>query len=378
MTSTRHRSKVWFVHPQSAWQKMRRILNQTKIKERIEKDEIVAVKMHFGEMGNVRYIHPSLAREIVDAVKEAGGRPLLTDTSTLYRYARQSLFDYLQTAAKHGFTSETMGCPTIIADGLRGTSGQWVEIARPHRLKRVKVAQAVFESDFLIVLSHLTLHGTGLAGAVKNVAMGCTTKETKLAMHASEAKPTYNKSKCTLCLNCVRICPSEAFYRNEKRQVEYDPEKCIGCGECVAHCESGAIAVPYEAMRIQDQHIGHMDGFAGVISTFSSEKQFYVNVAMDVTSHCDCAEESDIPMVPDLGILASYDPIACDKASFDMLTQAVAYPGSEMEKQRIGKGDDKVRAAYPKVDMSRYWRLCQESELGSVDYELEVLDGAGS
>jgi len=305
-------------------------------------------------------------------VKEAGGRPFLTDTTTLYRHARQSLFDYLQTAARNGFTPETMGCPIIIADGLRGTAGQWVELTTWQKLKKVKVAQAIFESDFLIALSHLTLHpDAGIGGSVKNVAMGCTTKETKLAMHSSRAKPKYDESKCTLCFSCVRVCPAGAFYKSEKKKINYDPERCIGCGECIAYCPSKAITVPWETVFSLDVQKGIIDGFAGVISKFPPEKRFFINVALDVTHHCDCFSESDLPMIPDLGILASYDVIACDKASLDLLNRAVAYPGSEIEKK--SKGDDKIKTIYSGVDMDEYWRLCQLSGLGNLEYELEVL-----
>ena len=352
------------------------IRDRAKIKDKIENGDIVAIKMHFGELGNIRYIHPSFARKVVDLVKEAGGRPFLTDTTTLYRHARHTLLDYLETAAKNGFTSESMGCPILIADGLRGTSGQWVELKNYHKLKRIKVAQAVFESDFIIALSHFTLHpGTGIGASVKNIAMGCTTTETKLAMHSSEAKPRYNEAKCRLCLACVKVCPSGAFYyRKEEKKIGYVPEKCIGCGECIAACPSGAITVPWESVRVLDQQKGVIDGCAGVLSRFLPDKRFFINIVMDVTPHCDCPSESDLPVVPDLGIFASHDVIACDKASFDLLTEAVAYPGSEMDKKKKGKGDDKVRAIYPEIDMQKYWELCKESGMGNLEYELERVD----
>lgn len=366
------KSKVFLISPERAWQNIEKIFRRAKLS--IEKDEIVAIKVHFGELGNIRYIHPSLVRKVVDIVKRAGGRAFLTDTTTLYRHARQTLFDYLETAAKNGFTPETMGCPIIIADGLKGTSGQWVELTSWRKFNKVKVAQAVFDSDFLIALSHLTFHPeAGIGGSAKNVAMGCTTKETKLAMHSSTAKPKYDESKCTLCMRCVRVCPTEAFYQEGKSKIGYDPAKCIGCGECIAYCPSGAIKVPWESVLSFDMQKGMIDGLAGVISRFPPQKRFFINVAMDITPHCDCTEESLLPVVPDIGILASYDVIACDKASFDLVTQAVTYPGSEMEKKGKGRGDDKVVATYSAVDTARYWKMCEESGLGSLRYEIEKL-----
>lgn len=366
-------SKVLWIHPQAAWQKLKTLFNQNGIKKDIGEKEIVAIKMHFGELGNIRYIHPTIARKIVDLVKEAGGRPFLTDTTTLYRHARQTLFDYLDTAAKNGFTSESMNCPIIIADGMRGTNGQWVELKSYSKFKKVKVAQAVVEADFLISIAHITFHpDAGLGASVKNVAMGCTTKETKLAMHSSEVKPIYNEEKCTLCMQCVRVCPAEAFYQSNKKIV-YNPNKCIGCGECIAYCPSRAITVPWSSTFNFDLQRGLMDGFRGVVSTFSPRKIFFINVGFDITSHCDCVGTSKLPVVPDIGILASRDVIACDKASFDLIKKSCAYPGSEIDKKGKGRGDDKIAVIYPDIDTSRYWKLCQDSGLGNLEYELEVI-----
>ncbi len=366
-------SKVYMIGPKAAWQNLDKLFARTGIRKKIEKDEIVAIKIHFGEMGNIRYIRPALARQVVDMVKKAGGRPFLTDTTTLYRHARHNLFDYLQTAARNGFTSETMGCPVIIADGLRGTSGQWIELTNHQKLKKVKVAQAVFESDFLIALTHFTLHpDAGIGGSIKNIAMGCTTKETKLAMHTSQAKPKYEASKCTLCFSCVRVCPAGAFYQKGKKEIGYDPEKCIGCGECIAYCPSRAITVPWESVFSLDVQKGIIDGFCGVISRFSSEKRFFINICLDITHHCDCMKESHLPIVPDLGILASYDALACDKASFDLLNKGTNYPGSESD--RKGAKKDKVKTIYPRVNMDKFWKLCKNSGLGNLEYSLEIIN----
>jgi len=366
------KSRVFFITPEKAWQKLERIFSRAKLN--IEKDEIVAIKLHFGELGNIRYIRPSIVRRVVDMVKKKGGRPFLTDTTTLYRHARQTMFDYLETAAKNGFTPETMGCPIIIADGLKGQSGEWIELSSWRKLKKIKVAQAIFESDFLLCLSHVTFHvEAGLGASVKNIAMGCTTKETKLAMHASATKPAYISSKCTLCMMCVRICPGGAFYKSENKIV-YDSGKCIGCGECIAFCPSGAIKVPWGSVPNYDFQKSMIDATAGVLSRFSPQKRFFVNIAMDITPHCDCPPESPLPAVPDIGIFASYDVIACDKACFDFIKEAQAYPGSEMDKKGKGRGDEKIKATYPDIDMERYWEICEQSGIGSVEYKIEKLD----
>lgn len=366
------KSKVFRILPDAAWSKLEKMFVRSGIKDRVEKSDIVAIKLHFGELGNIRYLRPSFVRKVVEIVKKIGATPFLTDTTTLYRRARHTLFDYLDTAARNGFTRETMGCPILIADGLHGSDGEWVELESFQKFRRVKVAQYVYEANFLISLAHLTLHGAaGLAGSLKNVAMGCTTKETKLAMHSSKAKPKYNQEKCTLCLECLRICPGQAFYQ-ENRRIYFQPEKCIGCGECIAICPSKAITVPWGSVLALDVQKGLMDGFKGVTSTFEGKAGF-INFGFDITAHCDCEGESKLPVVPDIGILASLDVVACDKASYDLITQAPIYPGCELERKRIKPGHNKVESIYPDIDTTAYWKLCQQSGLGNLEYELETI-----
>lgn len=367
------RSRVYLIEPERPWKRMDRLLSQSKLADRVGKNDIVAIKLHFGELGNTRYIRPILARKIVEFVKEVGGRPFLTDTTTLYRHARHTLFDYLDTAAKNGFTRESMGCPILIADGLRGTNGEWVEIESFSKFKKVKVAQFIFEADFLISLAHMTFHiKTGFAGSIKNVAMGCTTKETKLAMHASEAKPVYDEDRCTLCMICVDVCPSSAFYRQGK-EIVYERERCVGCGECIAYCSSGAIKIPWSSVMALDLQKGLMDGFRGVASTFDPEKIIFINLGFDITPNCDCDSSSDLPAVPDVGILVSEDALACDKASYDLVVAAPPYPGSQADKKRVKAGEEKIKSFYPDVDISQYWQLCRKAKLGNLEYELEII-----
>jgi len=367
------KSKVLRIRPEGAGEKIKTLFDRGGITKSIEKEEIVAIKVPFGELGDLRYVSPAIVRIIVDLVKKTGARPFLADTTTLYRHARHSFFDYMRTAAKNGFTSEGMGCPIVIADGLRGTNGQWVELDSYCKFKKVKVAQAFVEADVLIAVTHVTLHeDVGIGGAVKNVAMGCSTKETKLAMHASDIKPVYDETKCIGCFQCIRVCPSEAFRRNGKK-VTYDPTKCIGCGQCMSYCPQQAITVIWEDMFALDLQRGLMDGYRGVISTFSQNKVFFVNVGFDITPNCDCVWQNDIPIVPDIGILLSRDAIACDKASWDLVKESPVYPGSRIDGKGKGPGDEKTVLVYPHIDVSQYWKLCKDSRFGNPEYELEVV-----
>lgn len=366
------KSKVFLVEPEGAWQKIDKLFSRSGIKDKIDPGDIVAIKLHFGELGNTRYIRPIFARKLVDLVKEAGGEPFLTDTTTLYKHTRETLFGYLETAARNGFTRETMGCPIIIADGLRGTNGEWIELASFSKFKRVKIARAIYESDFLISLAHITLHeAAGFAASIKNIAMGCATKETKLAMHASEAKPVYNEEKCTRCLRCIKVCPGEAFYEEEDR-IKYEPAKCIGCGECIAWCPSGAITVPWSSVLAYDVQRGLVDGFKGVVSIFG-EKVGFINLGFDITPDCDCFGRTSLPITPDIGIVASEDPLACDKASYDLVIGAPSYPGSRADKKGIKKGEDKIKSLCPATEPAKFWKLCQKMGLGSLNYETEII-----
>jgi len=331
----------------------------------IAKGEAVAIKTHFGEYGNTRYIRPTFVRKVADMVKDKGGQPYVTDTTALYRGKRHSLFSALSAAASHGFTAETMGCPVLIADGIR-SSGYEVSVKNPLRLSKVKVASAIFEADFLITLSHFTFHPLVIpAASIKNVGMGCVTKESKLAMHAG-SKVRFNEKKCLFCKACVMICPSGALKAPDKR-IEYDEKACIGCGECISECKEEALSVPWEKKGPRDVQAGILDGFKATLSTFGKNKALFINICMDITEHCDCFGKADIPVIPDIGILISDDALACDKAGFDLAKTSTEYPGSDWEKKKKGE-ERSISVALSEADS--FFALAEEANIGDLDYEL--------
>jgi len=368
-------SKVYFVDAErdergAPPEKFRKLLQESGIADIIEPEDIVAIKMHFGEVGNTRYIRPIFARWVVDFVKRCGGRPFLTDTTTLYKHHRHTLFDYLEAAAMNGFTFEGMGCPIIIADGLKNT-GTAVKVEGGFQFDEVRVAQAIYEADAMIVLSHPTLHPEfPIAGALKNVGMGCATRDMKMKMHSKGARPTFNPDKCVKCYICVKICPVGAWERADGG-VRFVPERCVGCGDCVAYCKGGAIQVAWGAGLDKIQG-GTLDAVRAVLSTFKPGKVAYINVAVDIPPACDC-QPSGMPIVPDIGFLASMDPVAIDKATFDLIEQAAVYPASLAERKiaaNPGEGADKVKPFWPDLDIGAWWDLVRRSGLGSLDYEL--------
>ncbi|MEK9148512.1 MAG: DUF362 domain-containing protein [Candidatus Desantisbacteria bacterium] len=331
----------------------------------IEKGEVVAIKTHFGEYGNTRYIRPTFGRKVADMVKEMGGEPFVTDTTALYRGKRHSLFSALSAAASHGFTAETMGCPILIADGIRST-GYEVIVKDPLKLSKVKVASLIFEADFLITLSHFTFHPLVIpAASIKNVGMGCVNKESKLAMHAG-SKVKFNEKKCLFCQACVKICPSGAL-KSSNKKIEYDENLCIGCGGCIGECKEEALSVPWEKKGPRDVQAGILDGFKATLSTFKEKKALFINVCLDITEHCDCFGKADIPVIPDIGILISDDALACDKAGFDLAKAFPEYPGSDWDKKKKGE-ERSISTALSEADS--FFALAKEAGIGDLDYEL--------
>ncbi|HEC88505.1 MAG TPA: DUF362 domain-containing protein [Thermoplasmata archaeon] len=277
----------------------------------IEKGDIVAIKLHMGELGNTGYVRPVFVRKVVEFVKTKGGKPFLTDTTTLYGGKRGNAVDYLITASINGFSISSMGCPIIIADGLLGKEEETLSI-QGHE---IGVAKAIIEADSLIVLSHFKGHGmAGFGGAIKNLGMGCCGKKGKIWQH-EVSKPLYNETKCILCMKCLTFCPAGAISEDEgKISIEY--EKCIGCGACTVLCEKGCF---YLTNEIAEKFQRRVAISAKAVLKKFLEKSYFINFLMDITPRCDCCSFADRPLIKDIGILASKDAVAIDKASYDLI-----------------------------------------------------------
>ncbi len=292
-----------------------------KVASVVSAGDSVAVKVHMGEYGGSAYLRPPIVRRVCDLIKEAGGQPFVTDTTALYPAGRFTASQYLATAACNGFTEESVGAPVVIADGERGYDGEWVGI--PKRvsncsLDRIKIAREIFDADSLIVLSHVKGHElSGFGGSIKNVAMGCVTKESKAAQHRVN-RGVIDLSKCTGCGQCVEACAFEALSL-VKEKVVRDEEKCLNCNNCLYLCPEKVFSLPPQAKERFQVNLAH--AAAGVISRFHSKVAF-INFVQDVTPLCDCATPSGLPVVPDIGILASIDVVAIDKASLDLIAQS--------------------------------------------------------
>jgi uncharacterized protein len=300
-------------------------LKETGFCDTIEEKDIVAVKTHFGEGAKSGFPRPAVVKAIGDLIKEKGGRPFLTETSTLYRGNRTDALSHLLHAHNQGFTIENTGMPIIMSDGLLGDNEVEVEI--PGKIySSIKVASEIVKAQKLFVLSHFTGHiVAGFGATLKNLGMGCTSRRAKMIQH-STAKPKIKKRKCTTCGVCARWCPVDAITINEETAV-IDKEICIGCGQCLALCRYDAVKFNWSATYedIQKKVVEHA---LGVVTSINN-KGLYVNMLMDISKECDCIDGYE-KISPDMGFLFSTDPVALDDASLEMVEHESGKKLSEM------------------------------------------------
>jgi len=316
-----------------------------------EEGELVALKLHLGERPDTGYIRPALVRVFVEAVKARGGRPFLTDTCTLYNGRRQNAVDYLNAAHEHGFTIEAAGAPVLIADGLVGGDEVAVDIAGRH-YSEVRIAIAARRAHAGIALTHCTGHGgVGYGGAIKNVAMGLSSRAGKLMQH-SDMTPRVIEEQCTACGLCAEWCPADAITMDEKAVI--DEATCIGCGQCHAVCRFHAIKWTWGATSelLQEKMVEHVMG----VVAGRREKWAYVNFALNITKDCDCVGRVQPGAVPDVGVLAGRDIVAVETATLDLIDEAAGAP--------------LFSRLWPDTDHRIQVRYAEELGLGSTDYEI--------
>lgn len=346
---------------------VKKVFDAAGLDKCISQNDLVAVKMHLGEAGNPQVLSPLLVRAVVEKSREAGGKPFVTDANVLYRGERSNAVDHLLCAYAHGYTPAALGAPVIIADGLRGQSFVEAPVPGGRRCRSAKLAAAIYHADAVIALTHVTGHGMfGMAGAIKNLGMGAGSRGGKQMMH-SDVKPTVQPAKCTGCRLCSRCCPVDATsYPKPAGKVVIDHSVCIGCGECVAVCPVEAIAINWgETVGAQERTAE----FCAALMHGRREKFGFVSFLLDISGGCDCMDKPGAALAPDIGILASRDPVAIDAAAARLVADAPAMPGSRLAACK--PGDDKFRALYADVDWQVQIRRCQQLGLGSPEYKLK-------
>jgi len=347
--------------------KVQRLFDRAGFSGVVAPHDRTAVKLHFGERGNDGYISPVYVRQVVDKVKTCGALPFLTDTSTLYLGSRSNAVDHITTAILHGFDFAVTGAPIIIADGLFGKNVVQVKIERKH-FNTVTIAGDIALADSMIVMSHFKGHiVSGFGGAIKNLAMGCAPPEGKRAQH--NARPFTIPDRCSGCGACVEICPKTAItIEKEKSVIERD--LCIGCFDCMHVCPEHAIDIDWETEipvfmeRMVEYAYGAVKG--------KEKKVGYINFLIRITPDCDCFPFSDTPIVQDIGILASKDPVAIDAASFDLVNQQTGFCESLLTAHHH-KGEDKFKGVHAQTDGFMQVRYAEEIGMGNCTYDLIVI-----
>jgi uncharacterized Fe-S center protein len=328
-----------------------RVLAGAGFTDKLAAEDFVALKIHFGEKNNKGHLQPQWLRDIVRAVRLRAPRAFLTDSNTLYVGPRSNSVEHIALAWSHGFRPDVLDVPVIIADGLIGRDVR--ETKGDHaRIASAKIAGAVLSADALLALTHVTGHvQTGLGAALKNIGMGCASRAGKLDQH-SVAHPRVQSRSCRNCGLCFEVCPAAAVVQAEGH-VTIDDAACIGCGECIVVCKFGAVKLRWDedARRIQEK----VAEYALLVHRHFKGKSAYVNFLMRITKDCDCMAKAEAPIVEDIGILASTDPVAADKASADLVLERA--------------GADVFRRGYD-IDWSFQMKHAERIGLGSTVYEL--------
>lgn len=344
------KSKVYFIdlrtdYKENLLQKIARLLKTAGISKIIKKRDLVAVKLHFGESGNTAFIRPVFIRKIVESIRSHGGIPFLTDCNTLYAGTRSDAPNHYTTAVSNGFAYSVVNAPIIIADGLRGRSEVAVAINQKH-FKEVYIGSEIIHADSLLSAAHFKGHElSGFGGTIKNLGMGCASRKGKLAQHSTVA-PKIKRKKCEGCGDCISHCSQQAISLIKEKAV-IDKKRCIGCGECIIICPNSAIQILWD----QDIPVfmeNMVEYTMGVLQN-KKDRALFINFITDVSPACDCMDHNDAPIVRDIGMVASKDPVAIDQASVDLVNKEHALPGSCL-KTNIKPGQDKFKGIYPKVN----------------------------
>lgn len=363
------KSKVYFTNLRTGLNdgllnKLERLIKKAGIGKIDFEGKYVAIKIHFGEPGNLAFLRPNYAKVVVDVVKELGGKPFLTDCNTLYVGGRKNALDHLDTANLNGFNPTTTGCQILIADGLKGTDETYVPVEGGEYVKEAKIGRAIMDADVFLTLSHFKGHeATGFGGALKNIGMGCGSRAGKMEMH-SAGKPHVDQDLCVGCHRCEKICAHGApEFTTGKAYINHD--KCVGCGRCIGVCPKDAVLpASDESNDILNCKIAEYSK-----AVIDGRPNFHISLVIDVSPYCDCHAENDAAIVPNIGFFASFDPVALDVACADAVNAAPIIPGTLLA-ESDHEGHDHFGAVSPTTN----WRSCIEHAvkigLGSDQYEL--------
>ncbi len=363
-------SKVYFIDLRANFKenfirKLDRLMQTAGLAQTVAQRDMVAVKLHFGELGNAAFVRPVYLRQVVAAIKALGGIPYLTDCNTVYAGTRSDAPTHLQTAIQNGFAYSVVEAPLVIADGLRGKSESAVRIDKKH-FEDVYIGSEIVEADAFISVAHFKGHElSGFGGAIKNTGMGCASRKGKLAQH-SNLSPKVVKKKCIGCEACLVHCSQEALSMVES-VARIDADSCIGCGECILICEQEAIQIQWN--QSVPTFLEMMAEYAYGVLQNKQGKSLFLNFITNVSPACDCYPTNDAPIVRDIGVTASLDPVALDQASADLVNTEPALADCCLKSNRE-PGQDKFKGLYPNIDWPIQLQYAEELGVGQRAYEL--------
>lgn len=349
---------------ESLLDKMERLVRKAGIGEIDFANKYVAIKMHFGEPGNLSYLRPQYVARLVKIIKELGGKPFLTDCNTLYVGGRKNALDHIESAYQNGFNPYNTGAHVIIADGLKGLDEIKVPVPDGKYVKEAKIGRALMEADIVISLTHFKGHeSAGFGGVIKNLGMGGGSRAGKMEQH-SAGKPFVQQELCIGCGQCEKYCAHDAVHVTDRKSFITE-EKCVGCGRCVGVCPVDAISPMWdEANTVLSEKMAEYT--AAVVR---NRPRFHISFVVDVSPYCDCHGENDVPIVPDVGIFASYDLVALDQACVDAVNKQPIMPGSMLD-EKEEHGWDHFHDVSPDTDWEAALKRAEDLGLGTRAYRL--------
>ncbi len=362
-------SKVYYTNFRTTFrenlpQKLARLVKKAGMLEGIDfANKYTAIKIHFGEPGNLSYLRPNYSRVLVDLIRNAGGRVFLTDCNTLYVGRRKNALDHLDAAYENGYNPFATNCHVIIADGLKGTDETLVPIDGEY-VKEAKIGRAIMDADIFISMNHFKGHeATGFGGALKNIGMGCGSRAGKMEMH-SAGKPIIYQDQCIGCGACQRSCAHGALTIVDKK-ASIDHSRCVGCGRCIGVCPMDAVdAANDESNDILNRKIAEY-----ALAVLKGRPHFHVSLVVDVSPNCDCHSENDVPIVPNVGMFASFDPVALDMACADAVNRQSVVAGSVLEQMPHLTGD-RFTDTHPETNWLSAIEHAEKLGIGTAEYEL--------
>lgn len=351
-------------------EKLEKLIKKAGIEKIDMKDKFVAIKMHFGEHGNISFLRPNYARAVVNVVKELGGKPFLTDCNTMYPGYRKNALEHLECAWENGFTPLTVDCPIIIADGLKGLDDVEVPIKGGKHLKKAKIGRAIMDADIVISLTHFKGHEmTGFGGAIKNIGMGSGSRAGKCDQHSGGIAHV-NEKACKGCQRCLKECANGGLKFDAKKKKMTVTKNCVGCGRCLGACNFDALYFRQES-AIKDLNEKMAEYTKAVVD---GRPNFHISLIVDVSPNCDCHPENDAPIIPNVGMFCSYDPVALDQACVDMCLKQTPFENTQLtdriKKQGITRKHDHFKNSNPDAEWKEQIIHAEKIGLGTSEYEL--------